>query len=243
MNCIVSGASSGIGREMVSYLLRTGHQVLAIARREELLKSLTESIEQEGETSKSSSVFRPQSLNLHILKADLSLESSIKEVRQAIESWEKVDVLINNAGQLINKAFLESSAENFMDQFKANVVTAVNLIKAADPYLRRGSHIVNISSMGGFQGSSKYAGLSAYSSSKGALSVLTECLAEEYKLKGISVNALALGAVQTEMLKKAFPDYNPNMSPQKMAAFIADFALNSGSVMSGRIIPVATANP
>lgn len=224
MNCIVSGASSGIGKEMVLYLLKMGHQVLALARRNELLKQLSHP-------------------NLRILAIDLSNEPSLKEVQSVIQDWDQVDIVINNAGQLINKPFKETLAAEFVEQYKANVVTAVNLIQSVDPYLRRGSHIVNISSMGGFQGSSKYPGLSAYSSSKGALSILTECLAEEYKTKGISVNALALGAVQTDMLKKAFPDYIPNMSPDRMAQFIVEFALNSGSLMSGRILPIATANP
>ncbi len=254
MNCIVSGASSGIGREMVLNLLEKGHNVLAIARREELLNGLRDqanvrlsgveaSSEIRDQRSEMDSRTRSSATDLIILKADLSSESSMKQVQQSIENWDHVDLLINNAGALINKPFKETSAKDFMEQYQANVITAVNLSKAADPYLKRGSHLVNITSMGGFQGSSKYAGLSAYSSAKGALSVLTECMAEEYKTKGISVNALALGAVQTEMLKKAFPEYDPNMSPQKMAEFIVSFALNSGSVMSGRVLPIAMANP
>lgn len=272
MNCIVSGASSGIGREIVLNLLAKGHKVLAIARREELLNSLkdeanvrlsqslraesrseaeaeSEIQDRKSEAENSDSGLRTRFLSevegsdLISLMADLSLESSIEIVQEAIKQWDRVDLLINNAGALINKPFKETSSREFVEQYQANVITAVNLIKAAEGLLRRGSHVVNISSMGGFQGSSKYPGLSAYSSAKGALSILTECLAEEYKTKGISVNALALGAVETEMLKKAFPEYNPNMPPSKMADFIVNFSLNSGAVMSGRIVPVATANP
>src|SRR5665647_2552069 len=82
-----------------------------------------------------------------------------------------------------------------------------SLIRIVKPLMPSGSHIVNISSMGGYQGSSKYRGLSYYSASKAALACLTECLALEFNRFRISVNCLALGSVQTEMLDEAFPGY------------------------------------
>jgi len=225
MNCIVSGASSGIGRDIVQYLLNREHNVLALARRGVLLGQI------------------PMKKGLATLAVDLSEEESREKLKPILEDWEKVDLIINNAGQLINKSFIETQADEFKQQYTANVITAVNLIQAADPYLKEGSHIVNISSMGGFQGSSKYPGLSAYSSAKGALSILSECLAEEYKERGISVNALALGAVQTEMLEKAFPGYQAPLSSEQMAKYIADFAITSASFISGKVLPVSLANP
>jgi NAD(P)-dependent dehydrogenase (short-subunit alcohol dehydrogenase family) len=223
MNCIVSGASSGIGKEICKYLLSKGHKVLALARREEMLKEL------EGEEGYS------------YLAIDLSSSSST--LNDAIKALGQVDILINNAGALINTPFKDSSPADFEQQYRSNVITAVNLVQAADPYLKQGSHIVNISSMGGFQGSSKYPGLAAYSTAKGALSILSECLAEEYKERGVSVNALALGAVQTDMLAAAFPGFDAGTKPAEMAKFIADFAIGSGSLMSGQVIPVAKGNP
>ena len=97
--------------------------------------------------------------------------------------------------------------------------------------------------MGGFQGSTKFAGLSAYSSSKSALSGLTECLAEELKDRNIAVNCLALGAVQTEMLGKAFPGYKAPLSAAKMAEFICEFALTGQLFFNGKIIPVSSTTP
>jgi len=272
MNCIVSGASSGIGKEICKYLLSKGHNVLAIARREELLMSLSKNVEQDdvkSEISPSASLInqdqkseigtaetesRPQSRSLSsvegsdsaqlkILKADLSSEDSIPDIKEAIESLGKIDILINNAGALINRAFADTTSKDFIDQYKANVITAVNLIQACDSKLKVGSHIVNISSMGGFQGSSKYPGLAAYSAAKGALSILSECLAEEYQERKVSVNALALGAVQTEMLAEAFPGFDAGCSAEEMGKYIADFALSSGHLMSGKVIPVAFGNP
>ena len=97
--------------------------------------------------------------------------------------------------------------------------------------------------MGGVGGSAKFAGLSAYSSSKGALSILTECLAEELKDYNIHVNALALGAVNTEMLQNAFPGYVANTQPQQMAAFIYDFATTKYSFFNGKVLPVSNSTP
>jgi len=106
-----------------------------------------------------------------------------------------------------------------------------------------GSHIVNISSMGGFQGSAKYAGLSYYSASKAALACLTECLANEFKEYGISMNCLALGSVQTEMFEEAFPGYKAPVDVKQMAEFISGFALTGHKFFNGKILPVAVGNP
>jgi NAD(P)-dependent dehydrogenase (short-subunit alcohol dehydrogenase family) len=97
--------------------------------------------------------------------------------------------------------------------------------------------------MGGFQGSAKFKGLSAYSSSKSALAGLTECLAEELKEKNIAVNCLAIGAVQTEMLNKAFPGYQAPLKANEMAAFISEFAVNGHKYFNGKIIPVSSSTP
>ncbi|MEX2380204.1 MAG: SDR family oxidoreductase [Vicingaceae bacterium] len=226
MNVVVSGASSGIGRAVVENLDQAGHQVLAIARSEGSLNELQE-----------------QTQNTQRLAVDLGNEQSKAIVSDFIKSWGRVDVLINNAGQLINKPFLECTSEDFTEQFQANVLSAVHLTQACFPYMNKKAHIVNISSMGGFQGSSKYPGLSAYSSTKGALAILSECLSGEFSEYQISVNALALGAVETEMLQKAFPGVQAPLSAKQMAAFISDFALNGNTYYNGQVIPVALSNP
>jgi NAD(P)-dependent dehydrogenase (short-subunit alcohol dehydrogenase family) len=105
------------------------------------------------------------------------------------------------------------------------------------------SHIVNIGSMGGFQGSAKFAGLSAYSASKAALHNFTECLAEELKERKISVNCLALGSAQTEMLEKAFPGYESPVMAFEMGKYIADFALTGHKFFNGKVLPVAVTTP
>jgi NAD(P)-dependent dehydrogenase (short-subunit alcohol dehydrogenase family) len=156
-----------------------------------------------------------------------------------------VDIVINNAGFLVNKPFVEQSEEDWQKQFDVNVFSPAKLIRFLYPWLllSGNAHIVNITSMGGFQGSSKFPGLSAYSASKAALGTLTECLAVEFSGKGISVNALALGAVQTEMLSQAFPGYEAPINAHKMAEFITNFSLNGHQYFNGKQIPVAFTTP
>ena len=110
------------------------------------------------------------------------------------------------------------------------------------PFFNNNSHIVNISSIGGINGSSKFPGLSSYSSSKGALNILTEVLAVEFD-KGPFVNSLSLGAVQTPMLELAFPDYKAPTTPEEMAIFIYNFSTASPIMFNGKVIPVSTSNP
>jgi NAD(P)-dependent dehydrogenase (short-subunit alcohol dehydrogenase family) len=124
-----------------------------------------------------------------------------------------------------------------------NYFAPVTLIRTLFPLMRKGSHIVNISSMGGFQGSLKFDGLSCYSASKAAMACLTECLASEFSEPGIAVNCLAPGSVSTEMLSDAFPGYNAPVSAKDMGNFVAWFATNGGKFFNGKILPVALTTP
>ena len=158
-------------------------------------------------------------------------------------SWKKVDIIIHNAGSLLLKPFSETSQEDFENIYKVNVFGVANLTRVCIPYLKKGSHVVTISSMGGIQGSLKFAGLAAYSSSKGAVITLSELLAEEYKEREISFNVLALGAVQTEMLQEAFPGYEAPISAKGMSDYIFDFALKGNKYYNGKVLQVSSTNP
>jgi NAD(P)-dependent dehydrogenase (short-subunit alcohol dehydrogenase family) len=155
----------------------------------------------------------------------------------------RVDILVNIAGFLITKDFLDMANDEARLMMETNFFGPASLIRILKPIMPAGSHIVNITSMGGFQGSAKYKGLSYYSASKAALACLTECLANEFAEYGISVNCLALGAVQTEMLDEAFPGYKAPVDAKQMAKFISDFALNGHKFFNGKILPVAVGNP
>lgn len=223
-NVIITGTSRGIGYELALLFANAGHQVLAISRK-----------------------IAPEFLgnkNITSLSVDLSAESDLEQIQDFLsQSWKKVDIIIHNAGSLINKPFAETRQLDFENVYKVNVFGVANLTRICLPYLQKGSHVVSISSMGGIQGSMKFAGLSAYSSSKGAVITLTELLAEEFKDQGIAFNVLALGAVNTEMLSEAFPGYQAPISAEEMADYIFNFALTGNKYHNGKIIQVSSSTP
>ncbi|NNL82214.1 MAG: SDR family NAD(P)-dependent oxidoreductase, partial [Winogradskyella sp.] len=159
------------------------------------------------------------------------------------KNWKGVDVLINNAGLLLNKPFIETTIEDFEYVYKTNVYGVSEMIRTVLPFMSSEGHVVTISSMGGVQGSAKFPGLAAYSSSKGAVITLTELLAEEYKEKGPSFNVLALGAVQTEMLEEAFPGYKATVNAEQMAEYILNFALTGQTLYNGKLLQVSNSTP
>ena len=221
---IITGTSRGMGYELALLFANAGHHVLAISRK--IPQTLIENP------------------NITCLSVDLSVDADLQKVEDFIgRTWKKVDVLIHNAGSLLNKPFELISAEEFENVYKVNVFGVANLTRICVPYLQSGSHVVTISSMGGIQGSMKFAGLAAYSSSKGAVITLSELLAEEYKEKGIAFNVLALGAVQTEMLEEAFPGYQAPISAQEMADYIFNFALTGNKYYNGKVLQVSSTTP
>lgn len=223
---VVIGASRGIGAALVKHFAANPeHQVYAFARNIDRMNML----------------FTEENVNCF----PLDLESNIREQLDAIsDQLPLIDVLIENAGFLVNKPFPELSHEDISASYQVNVIGVMENIQCFLPKLNpEGSHIVNISSMGGFQGSMKFAGLAAYSTSKAALCSFTELFAEEYKETTIKMNCLCLGAVQTEMLEQAFPGYQAPLSPEQMASFISDFSLNAHRYLNGKIIPVSLTNP
>ena len=224
-NVIITGTSRGIGFELAQLFAKNNCNVLALSRNSKPLESL-------------------KIQNITTISVDLSKENDLKKVAEFIsENLKKVDILINNAGKLISKPFEKLTAKDFLEVYSVNVFAVAALTQQILPFLKKESHVVNISSIGGVQGSMKFPGLAAYSSSKGALLTLTEMLAEEYKEQGISFNALALGAVQTEMLEEAFPGYKAPVSAVEMANYIYNFALTGNKFYNGKILQVSSTTP
>lgn len=223
-NIIITGTSRGIGFELALQFANAGHQVLALSR-----KTPQALIEHE---------------NITCLSIDISDENQLQQVSNFVsKTWKKVDVLIHNAGSLLHKNFTEISSQEFQSIYKVNVFAVAELTKICIPFMEKGSHVVTISSMGGIQGSMKFAGLAAYSSSKGAVITLSELLAEEYKEQGIAFNVLALGAVNTEMLQEAFPGYEAPISAKEMADYIFNFALTGNKYYNGKVLQVSSTTP
>ena len=234
MNILITGASSGVGFESVLELTGVGsHKVVALARSEDKL----------GKLQEIALALNPECI-LYSVKFDIVHGDYESELIPFIkERMGTIDILINNAGSLINKPFMELSQLDFAEMLQNNLLGHIKMIQHIVPLMPPKSHIVNIGSMGGFQGTEKFPGLSAYSASKSALHTLTECLATELAGKEISVNCLALGSAQTEMLEKAFPDYQSPVMAFEMGKYIADFALTGHKFFNGKIIPVAHSTP
>jgi len=231
MNIIVNGASKGIGRAVVLQMAADkDNQLLATGRNEAKLKELQMECLNE---------------NVTYLRMDITgMNKEMAAIKDLIYNrFSRVDILINMAGSLIVSDFMKMHDDDFRSLMEANFFGPANLIKLVVPLMPEGAHIVNISSMGGFQGSSKYRGLAVYSASKAALSCLSECLAGELNESGISVNCLALGSVQTGMFEKAFPGFKAPVSPEGMAEFISYFAVNGNKFFNGKVLPVAVNNP
>jgi NAD(P)-dependent dehydrogenase (short-subunit alcohol dehydrogenase family) len=234
MNIIITGASSGVGFEAVLELILSGkHKVIALARSQENLTRLAEI----------AAGLNPEGV-LYPIAFDI-VHDDYDGLQRFINTHfdGRIDVLINNAGVLINKPFTELLETDFVEMLQSNFIGHVRIIQNLYKLMPKDSHIVNIGSMGGFQGSAKFPGLSAYSASKAALHTLTECLAQEFVELGIKVNCLALGSAQTEMLEKAFPGYESPVMAFEMGKYIADFALTGHKFYNGKVLPVAATTP
>ena len=222
-NIIITGTSSGIGFELVNIFSKKNHRVLALSRDNSKLREL----KLDG---------------VDAIDFDLN-HNDYGKINEFLKKTEKIDILINNAGYLVNKPFKDTTLEDFQMVYSTNVFSVAMLIKNTIDFMESGSNVLNISSIGGIQGSVKFPGLSAYSSSKGALNILTEMLAEEYKDRGIHFNSLALGSVQTKMLEKAFPNFTASTSALEMAEYIYNFSTNGYRLMNGKVISVSSTTP
>jgi NAD(P)-dependent dehydrogenase (short-subunit alcohol dehydrogenase family) len=233
MNIIITGASSGIGFETaLEFTLDSKNKVLCIARSADKLRKL-------HEIAKG---INPDCTLLPVA-FDLVNDDYSALVPFIKERLGTVDILINNAGSLINKPFVETTEADLAEMLEHNVMSHFKMIRNTLPFMEGKGHIVNIGSMGGFQGSVKFAGLAAYSASKAALHTLSECLAFELADTGIKVNCLALGSAQTEMLEAAFPGYESPVLAFEMGKYVADFAKTGAKFFNGKVLPVAVTTP
>ena len=222
---IITGTSRGIGFELAQQFAKNNFQVLALSRNQKPLDNL-------------------KLKNIETLSVDVCNQDDLQKASKYLsEHWGDVDILIHNAGFLINKSFESLTKDDFLRVYDVNVFGVAALTQICIPYLKKGSHVVTISSMGGIQGSLKFPGLAAYSSAKGAVITLSELLAEEYKSAEIAFNVLAIGAVQTEMLAEAFPDYQASLNANEMADYIYNFATTANKFYNGKVLQVSNTTP
>ena len=223
-NIIITGTSSGIGFELVKIFAQKKNRVLALSRDNSSLRDLNFD-------------------GVNAIDFDLTKVEDYSQLDKFLDSFQKVDILINNAGFLINNPFYETSLEDFQKVYSVNLFSVAMLIRHTIKYMFKGANVVNISSIGGIQGSMKFPGLSAYSSSKAALNILTEMLAEEYKDDKIHFNSLALGSVKTKMLEKAFPGFEASTSAFDMANYIYNFSTEGFKLINGKVISISSSTP
>ena len=219
---VVTGTSSGIGHQICIQAAKMNFHVISVSRNIEPLKDIS---------------------GIESFAIDITNKNSVDEFIANLKSKKiNIDILINNAGYLVSELFVDTTYDSFKKTFDVNVFGLAEITRSLIPIINSDGHVINISSIGGVNGSKKFPGLSAYSSSKAAVIALTEVLAEEYQ-NGPSFNVLALGAVQTKMLKEAFPDYNADTKPEEMAKYILDFAINGNKLFNGKLISVSNSNP
>jgi 3-oxoacyl-[acyl-carrier protein] reductase len=223
MNILITGTSRGVGQELAKQFAANNHHVYAVSR------SAQNTVN-----------------NITNLELEYSTEEGLAQLLHYFKSnGITIDVLINNAATLINKDFASITKNDFNTIFDVNVAAPYFLTQqlVSNNLFANTAAVYNISSMGGFQGTSKFAGLSLYSMTKGTITNMTEVLAEELKDKNITVNAFALGAVATQMLKDAFPTYEATTTTEQMANFIVHFITGNKGIVNGKIIPVSNSTP
>lgn len=227
---VITGASRGIGRELALISAANYTDLILISRNKAALEQIAEACE---------------NVQVHILDLDITSMAFADRLSDYLEQLAiPIYTVIHNAGLLINKLFEDLSVSEVEQMYKVNVFSVYPLLQTCKKHFPdSGSHTVCISSMGGVGGSAKFPGLSGYSSSKGALGILAECLAQEWSETKDRINILALGAVQTEMLAEAFPGYEAPLSAKQMAEFIDWFSREGGMYMNGKTIPVALSTP
>jgi short-subunit dehydrogenase len=225
-NIIITGVSSGIGQEILNNL------------------KLDDSI---------GSVF---AITSQPTDAKLAVDGKIRFIPIDYSNAESIDKLSSIIGDIpihgviLNAGLLDKVKQGTIDHkqllgtFNVNTFYPILILQAINNNIISGkAHVIGIGSMGGFQGASKFPGLSIYSASKSALSTFIECYAQEMFNNGVRANTLALGAVNTKMLNKAFPGYEAPVNAKDISKYILDFLFHGGDFITGKVIPVSLVNP
>jgi NAD(P)-dependent dehydrogenase (short-subunit alcohol dehydrogenase family) len=232
---IVTGGGRGIGAAVAESLLAKGAQVFLCARTE---SELSATIKKLGATYGSNAVSG--------CPLDLSKTDSVRKLFEAAETFfsRKADILVNNAAIGYGVPFLETSLEKITEEW--DLTQSINVrapFLLSHEFMRRvgpgGGSIVNIGSLGGIRSTDKFPGLAPYVASKFAVAGLTEALAVEGRPIRVRVNAVAPGAVDTEMLRKAAPHLKTETRPAdvaKVISYLCDSA-ESGA-LTGSVIEI-----
>ena len=203
---LITGCSSGFGRSLTEAVLKKGDRVVATARKPEQLNDL---VQQYPDT-------------IHPVRLDVTnLQEVQAAIKSALNQYDRIDVLVNNAGYPAMGAIEELSDDEVRQQFDTNVFGVLNITRAVLPTMReqRSGHILNISS---FAGVASFSGLGIYSATKFALEGISEALAQEVKPLGINVTLIEPGGFRTNVIGSSM------VTPKHP---IADYAETSGKTI------------
>jgi meso-butanediol dehydrogenase/(S,S)-butanediol dehydrogenase/diacetyl reductase len=183
---LVTGSGRGIGRSIALALARAGADVALADLDSDVLENVSKEIEAIGR--------RTLKLQTNVLIRE-QIEAMVS---RTVETFNRLDILVNCAGKIILKPFLDTSVEEFQSQMDLHYMATVIACKAAVPIMQRqdGGKIVSMSSISGTVG---YTHHSAYSPAKGAIIRFSEAIAQELKPNHINVNCIAPNAVDTRL--------------------------------------------
>lgn len=225
---IITGAGRGIGRATARLFAQAGAHVVLFSRTASHLDETAAEITRAG----------GQCLPI---VGDVSVPADVQALfQQAMERYGRVDMLINCAGIVAVRPFLEMEIDTWDHVLDVNLRGTFLCCREAFRIMakqRRGV-ILNLSSLSGVKGVEKFPGLSAYNVSKAGVAGLTEILAVEGKAYNIRVSAVSPGAVDTEMLRQAAPHLKAGMTPDDMAELLLFLAGDTGRMLSGSNIEI-----
>lgn len=186
---LITGASRGIGAQIAKTFAKNGYNVVIDYNnsQDKATEVLEEIIKDGG--------------NGIMVKADMRIPAEVENLFQvATKTFGTIDVLINNAGIALGKLFIDTKVEEFDDVFKTNIKGNFLITKLVLPQMISAGNgrIINISSIWGQTGGALE---SVYSASKGAIIAFTKALAKEYALSGVTINTIAPGVIDTDMIR------------------------------------------
>ena len=222
---LVTGASSGQGRAFAAGLARAGARVFAVARREDLLRSLISEIcDSGGEAA------------YHV--ADLRSTPTVFDlVDVVLARFRRIDILINAAGLGYRAPFAELKRSEIEEMLATNLAGAIYLTQAALPSLIKSapSDVVNVASIAGLEG---FPEGSVYCAAKHGLVGFTRALAQELKPQGVRVTALCSGSVDTEFFDRFRPttEKSQRLKPEDVLAALLGILTSAPHVLHGEVV-------
>lgn len=228
---IITGAGSGVGQDTAILLAETGFNVVLVGRTREKLEQTAKAIQEQT-----------NDVETFVLPADVADENGPKTIiDQTLERFGRIDALINNAGYALNQPIAKTDLQTWRKVIDINTTGPIMLTTLALPVMQqqKSGIIVNISSLAAYD---PFPGFGLYAPAKAALTMFTQCTGQEAKKIGVKAVGLALGAVETDMLRGMFNEKmlptTKTLDPMVVAEIIRDCVTGERSFKNGETIKV-----